>query len=70
MRRFLPSIARVLERTRTILRENLPLIEQWLRADPGTSWIRPEAGAIFYTRYNYAINSTELVTRLRESEAC
>ncbi len=61
---------RVLARTRAIMRENLPLIEQWLRAhDPGFSWIRPEAGAIFYTRYNYAINSTELVTRLRREKS-
>lgn len=61
---------RILDRTRTILRENLPLIEQWLRAhDPGFSWIRPEAGAILYTRYNYAINSTELVTRLRQEKS-
>jgi aspartate/methionine/tyrosine aminotransferase len=46
------------------------LIEQWLRAhDPGFSWIRPEAGAILYTRYNYAINSTELVTRLRQEKS-
>jgi aspartate/methionine/tyrosine aminotransferase len=62
--------ARILDRTRTILRANLPLIEQWLRAhDPGFSWIRPEAGAILYTRYNYAINSTELVTRLRQEKS-
>jgi aspartate/methionine/tyrosine aminotransferase len=62
--------ARILDRTRTILRANLPLIEQWLRAhDPGFSWIRPEAGAILYTRYNYAINSTELVMRLRQEKS-
>ena len=58
---------RLLERTRGILRENLPLIERWLHDhDPSFSWIRPEAGAIFYVRYNYAINSTDLVTRLRD----
>jgi len=61
---------RLLERTRSILHANLPLVEQWLRDhDRAFSWIRPEAGAIFYVRYNYAINSTELVTRLRETKS-
>jgi aspartate/methionine/tyrosine aminotransferase len=61
---------RLLERTRSILRSNLPLIEAWL-ADhhPAFSWIRPEAGAIFYVRYNYGVNSTELVIRLRETKS-
>jgi hypothetical protein len=60
----------LLERTRKILRSNLPLIERWL-ADhtPAFSWIPPEAGAIVYARYNYRINSTELVTRLRDEKS-
>ena len=60
----------LLERTRSIIRANWPLIEKWLRAhDPAFAWIRPEAGAIVYVRYNYAINSTELVTRLRDEKS-
>jgi hypothetical protein len=59
----------LLERTRRILRANLPTIETWLRDHhPAFSWIAPEAGAILYVRYNYRINSTELVTRLREEQ--
>lgn len=60
----------LLERTRKVLRSNLPLIERWL-ADhaPAFSWIPPEAGAIVYARYNYRINSTELVTRLRDEKS-
>jgi len=57
--------ARLFERTRGILRRNLPLIEEWLREVGGFTWIRPEAGAIVYVRYDHPINSTELVTRLR-----
>jgi aspartate/methionine/tyrosine aminotransferase len=61
---------RLIERTRAILRANLPVLEDWLRADfPGFSWIRPEAGAIVYVRYDHAVNSTELVTRLREEKS-
>lgn len=57
--------AQLFERTRGILRANLPMIEEWLRSSGGFRWIRPEAGAIVYARYDHPINSTELVTRLR-----
>lgn len=60
----------ILARTRRIVRANLPLIEEWLHAhDPMFSWIPPQAGAIVYVRYNYPINSTELVTRLRTEKS-
>jgi aspartate/methionine/tyrosine aminotransferase len=60
----------LLERTRGILRSNLPIIETWLHDHaPAFSWLAPEAGAIVYVRYNYPINSTELVTRLREDKS-
>ena len=60
----------ILARTRRIVRDNLPLIEAWLyEHDPMFSWIRPQAGAIVYVRYNYQINSTELVTRLRNEKS-
>jgi aspartate/methionine/tyrosine aminotransferase len=61
--------ARLFERTRAILRRNLPLIEAWLSAAGGFNWITPEAGAIVYVRYDHAINSTMLVTRLREEKS-
>ncbi len=62
--------SQLLERTRGILRSNFPLIEGWLHDhDPAFTWLRPEAGAIFYVRYNYPINSLELVTRLRETKS-
>jgi aspartate/methionine/tyrosine aminotransferase len=47
------------------LRANLPIVEQWLRANGGFQWIAPEAGAILYVRYGHKVNSTELVNRLR-----
>ena len=61
--------ARLFDRTRGILRKNLPLIEEWLRAAGGFRWIGPEAGAIVYVRYEHPINSTQLVTRLREEKS-
>ncbi len=60
----------LLDRTRGILRDNLPQIEGWLHdRAPAFSWMSPEAGAIVYVRYNYPINSTELVTRLRDEKS-
>jgi len=61
---------RLLERTRGILRANLPLLEKWLRAHGGFfSWTSPEAGAICYVRYEHTINSVDLVNRLREEKS-
>ena len=61
--------ARLFERTRAILRANLPLVENWLRANGGFQWIAPEAGAILYVRYGHKVNSTELVNRLRQEKS-
>src|SRR5688500_11474838 len=60
---------RLLERTRGILRRNLPLMEEWLRDAGGFHWLKPEAGAILYVRYDHPINSTTLATRLREEKS-
>jgi aspartate/methionine/tyrosine aminotransferase len=60
----------LLERTRGILRANLPLLEEWLRGHGDVfSWTAPEAGAICYVRYNHTINSTDLVNRLRQEKS-
>ena len=65
-----PTRARLLARTRRVIADNLPRVEAWLAAHGDRfSWIRPEAGAIVYTRYAHPINSTALVTRLREEES-
>lgn len=61
--------ARLFERTRSILRRNLPLIEAWLTEAGGFTWLTPEAGAIVYVKYDHPINSTTLVHRLREEKS-
>jgi aspartate/methionine/tyrosine aminotransferase len=62
--------ARILERTRTILRSNLPVIEDWLaRSADQFSYAPPAAGAIIYVRYAHGINSTALVERLRTEKS-
>jgi len=60
----------ILARTRRILNENFPVIEQWLRSHGGLfSFAPPDAGAIVYVRYHHAINSTVLVNQLREKKS-
>jgi hypothetical protein len=61
---------RLLERTRSILNHNFPLIAAWLDGHGGLlSYAPPDAGAIVYVRYEHPMNSTELVTRLREEKS-
>ena len=60
----------LLGRTRTIVRDNFPVLEQWLSGQPGAfTWIPPEAGAICYAQYHYDINSLELANRLRTEKS-
>jgi aspartate/methionine/tyrosine aminotransferase len=61
---------RILARTRGILRANLPVLTGWLdqRRDR-YDYTPPEAGAIVYTRYLAPVNSTALVTRLRDEQS-
>jgi aspartate/methionine/tyrosine aminotransferase len=61
---------RLLARTRRIVRENFPMLEEWLGSQPGAfTWIPPDAGAICYARYHYDINSLELAERLRQEKS-
>jgi aspartate/methionine/tyrosine aminotransferase len=61
--------ARILERTRGILRANLPALSAWLSARADRfSFVPPQAGAIVWARYHRPINSTALTTRLREQK--
>ena len=59
--------ARILDRTRALLAANYPPLARWLVSHGSDfSFIPPEAGAIVFARYNRAVNSTVLTTRLRE----
>lgn len=60
----------IIDRTRGIIRANWPAIDGWLAGHGGLfSYLPPEAGAIVYARYHHDINSTALVTRLREEKS-
>lgn len=55
---------RILERTRSIVRKNYPVLERWMASHgQDFSVVPPAAGAIAYLRYRHAINSSRLMER-------
>jgi aspartate/methionine/tyrosine aminotransferase len=60
---------RILERTRRILNDQLPVVETFIeRHSDHMSFVRPQAGAITFIRYDWDINSTELMVKLRDEK--
>jgi len=60
----------VLERTRTIIRRNLPRLEAWIHShDDIFSYIPPLAGAITLFKYKLPISSAALFDRLRKERS-
>ncbi len=59
----------ILERSRAQLRGNLDVMQDWL-AEQGEGWgfVPPQAAGMAFVSYPMEINSTELVTRLREEK--
>ncbi|HSF14340.1 MAG TPA: aminotransferase class I/II-fold pyridoxal phosphate-dependent enzyme [Vicinamibacteria bacterium] len=61
---------RILERTRGILNRQLPLIDELVERHEGRlSLVPPKAGAIAFVRYDWEINSTVLMERVREEKS-
>jgi aspartate/methionine/tyrosine aminotransferase len=60
---------RIFERTRGIVRTNLPHLEEWIARHPYLGYVRPVAGAIAYARYDLPISSTALVERIRQEQS-
>ncbi|HZE27886.1 MAG TPA: aminotransferase class I/II-fold pyridoxal phosphate-dependent enzyme [Terriglobales bacterium] len=55
----------ILERTRSIIRSNLPKLERWIHShDDVLTYIPPVAGAIAYLKYNLPISSAALFDQL------
>jgi aspartate/methionine/tyrosine aminotransferase len=59
----------ILARTRRYIREGFPVLEDWIE-DHGDMFavVPPQAAAIAFARYRIEINSTELVSRLRDEK--
>jgi aspartate/methionine/tyrosine aminotransferase len=60
----------LIERTRTILRRQLPRLEAWIhKHDDIFTYIPPVAGAIAYARYRLPISSTALMNRVMKEQS-
>jgi aspartate/methionine/tyrosine aminotransferase len=60
----------VLERTRTIIRRNLPRLESWIHSHGDIfNYIPPVAGAITFFKYKLPISSAALFERLRKERS-
>ena len=58
--------AKILERTRGIIRENFGAMKDWIDDQEGLfSYRPPDAGAICYMRYQSEVNSSEFAEKLR-----
>lgn len=57
--------AKLLARTRMIIRANYPVVKRWIDKQEGLSHVPPEAGAIALVRHAHPIRSSELAERLR-----
>lgn len=62
--------ATILDRTRSIVRGNLPPVEAWIAEHADVlSCARPVAGAIVYLEYDLPVSSTELIERIRREQS-
>jgi aspartate/methionine/tyrosine aminotransferase len=60
----------ILERTRGILRRNLPRVEEWIHEhDDILTYVPPEAGAIAYVKYDLPVRSGHLIDSIREEHS-
>lgn len=60
----------VLDRNRSILKENLAILKEWvLKHSDIFKLVSPQAGGIAFIKYNMNINSTEFTTKLREEKS-
>jgi aspartate/methionine/tyrosine aminotransferase len=65
-----PNRENILERSRSIIRKNYSIIQEWFQKQQGLFHCVPtEAGAIVLARYNLDIDSLELINRLREQKS-
>jgi hypothetical protein len=61
---------KIFQRTRSILRTNLPLLQSWMgKQEALFHLIPPKAGAIAFTRYNLNIPSAELADKIRQEKS-
>ncbi len=54
----------ILRRNRTILRDNLTLLDAWITSEPGLSYVAPKSGTTALVKYDLPMPSVEFCLRL------
>ena len=57
---------RVLERSQSITRNNLEVLEAWVDAQPRISWVKPRSGTTALLKYDLPMNSHDFCISLLE----
>ncbi len=60
----LENASKVLARSRGIVRTNLAILDGWVHATPGVSYVKPQAGTTAMLAYGLEMPSREFCTRL------
>jgi aspartate/methionine/tyrosine aminotransferase len=60
---------RILERTRTLLRDNFAVVAEWMGRHPALSTVPPRAGAIAFLRQGFKVPSALLADRLLREQS-
>lgn len=55
---------RILERSKSITRENLAVLEEWVEAEAGISWVKPLSGTTTLLKYDLPMTSDEFCIKL------
>lgn len=62
----LANAGELLARNRTLIRENLLVLDAWVAQEPHISYVRPEAGTTALLEYDFDMDSFAFCTRLLE----
>ena len=54
----------LLKRNKTIVRDNLAILDQWIRKEPHLSYLKPEAGTTALVSYDFHLPSYVFCSRL------
>lgn len=59
---------KLIKRSKTIIKENLKVIDEWLILNPGFSYVKPKAGPVIVIKYDLDIPSKEFCKKLLDSK--
>ena len=55
---------KILARNRQIIRENLQILDEWVKSEPRASYVKPKAGTTAFVKIETALSSHEFCERL------